>query len=66
MFVQPLHCIAAQLNLPVATLALARSDSAIHGSNERIPIDDLVRHGKVLEALLTARQPSPSSLEAPS
>jgi acetylornithine deacetylase/succinyl-diaminopimelate desuccinylase-like protein len=51
-FAQPLHVFASQFGIPVAALALARQTSAIHGANEHILLDDLVRHGQVLAALM--------------
>lgn len=53
-FTQPLHIFIQHLNVPVAVLALARNDSAIHGPNEHLPIMDLVRHGEVLMELMAA------------
>jgi acetylornithine deacetylase/succinyl-diaminopimelate desuccinylase-like protein len=55
-FAQPLHIFAAEYGIPVAALALARQNSAIHGPNEQIPLDDLLHHARTLANLLSARQ----------
>ncbi len=62
-FAQPLHVLAASLNLPVAVLGLARHSSAVHGSNEQIPLDDLLRHSRVLTEFLQTYQQSPNQAE---
>ncbi len=51
-FAQPLHIITSQLNVPPGILGLARHTSALHGVNEQIPLDDLIRHSQVLTELL--------------
>lgn len=53
-FTVPLHAFAQHLNIPVASLALARNDSAVRGPNEHLPIDDLIYHGQLLVELLVA------------
>lgn len=55
-FAQPLQIFAAAFGMPVAALALARQNSAIHGPNEQIPLDDLLHHGRALADLLRACQ----------
>jgi acetylornithine deacetylase/succinyl-diaminopimelate desuccinylase-like protein len=54
IFAQPLHLFAAEFGMPVAALALARQNSAIHGPNEQLPLDDLLLHGRALIELLAA------------
>ena len=51
-FAQPLYLFNHYLRLPVAVLAMARHDSAVHGPNEQIPLEDLLNHGQMLLALL--------------
>lgn len=53
-FSLPLGLFATALDAPVATVGLARADSAPFGPNEHIPLDDLVRHGQLLTELLLA------------
>ncbi len=48
LFTQPLHTFANYLEIPVATLAIARHNSAEFGANENLPIDDLVNHAHML------------------
>lgn len=53
-FALPLQPLAAALGAPVASVGVARPDSAPHGPDEHVPLDDLVRHGQLLiELLLT-------------
>ncbi|MBX0329805.1 M20/M25/M40 family metallo-hydrolase [Oscillochloris sp. ZM17-4] len=56
----PLAILAAHLGVPYATVGLNRSDSAVHGPDERVLVDDLARHGLLLGELLAAfgREPS--------
>jgi len=53
-FTQPLHTFADHLGTPVAVVALKRNDSAVHGPNERLPLEDLLRHGQLLMELSSA------------
>jgi acetylornithine deacetylase/succinyl-diaminopimelate desuccinylase-like protein len=53
-FAQPLQIFADAFGMPVAALALARQNSAIHGPNEQIPLDDLLHHSQALVTLLSA------------
>jgi acetylornithine deacetylase/succinyl-diaminopimelate desuccinylase-like protein len=43
-----------RLGLSAATVGLTRPDSAIHGPDERILIDDLARHAQLLGEVLAA------------
>jgi acetylornithine deacetylase/succinyl-diaminopimelate desuccinylase-like protein len=65
-FVQPLHILADRLGMPVAALALARQNSAIYGPNERLPLEDLVRHAHILAELLLTYSSQPAQVEVPS
>ncbi|NTW03167.1 MAG: hypothetical protein HGA19_18125 [Oscillochloris sp.] len=49
----PLQVFAQSLRVPVASVGLSRPDSAIHGPNERVPVDDLTRHAVLLGEVLT-------------
>ncbi len=51
-FVQPLHIIARSLQVPAATVGLARHTSSVCGPNEHLPLDDLLRHGELLLDLM--------------
>lgn len=55
-FSQPLHFFAEAFGIPVVALGCARHDSATTAPNERLPLQDLVRHGQVLIELLYARE----------
>jgi len=50
----PLQMFIERLGLSAATVGLARPDSAIHGPDERILIDDLSRHAQLLCEILAA------------
>jgi acetylornithine deacetylase/succinyl-diaminopimelate desuccinylase-like protein len=53
-FTQPLHTFASHLGTPVAVVALKRNDSAVHGPNEHLPLEDLLQHGQLLIELASA------------
>lgn len=53
-FVLPLQLIAARFACPVASVGVAHADSSAYGPDEHIPLDDLVRHGQLLNELLLA------------
>lgn len=53
-FSLPLHIFNHHFNTPVAALGIARHDSLEYGPNERIPLDDLLRHGQMLIELMIA------------
>jgi acetylornithine deacetylase/succinyl-diaminopimelate desuccinylase-like protein len=55
-FAQPLYYFSHGLNMPIATLGLARPASAIYGPNEQIPLRDLTEHSHLLTALLRSHQ----------
>jgi acetylornithine deacetylase/succinyl-diaminopimelate desuccinylase-like protein len=55
-FAQPLYYFSHGLNMPAATLGLARPASAIYGPNEHIPLRDLTEHSHLLTALLRSYQ----------
>ena len=61
-FTQPLHTFADHLGTPVAVVALKRNDSAVHGPNERLPLEDLLRHGQLLMELSSACADQTSSV----
>ncbi len=50
----PLQLFVGCLGLSAATVGLTRPDSAIHGPDERISIDDLSHHAQLLSEILTA------------
>jgi acetylornithine deacetylase/succinyl-diaminopimelate desuccinylase-like protein len=50
----PLQLFIQRLGLPAASVGVARPDSAIHGPDERIPIEDLARHAQLLGEVLAA------------
>ncbi|NNJ12556.1 M20/M25/M40 family metallo-hydrolase [Chloroflexales bacterium ZM16-3] len=50
----PLAILGAHLGVPYATVGLNRSDSAIHGPDEHVLVDDLARHGLLLGEILAA------------
>lgn len=54
IFAQPLYLFHHTCQMPVAAVALARPDSAILGSNEHLPINDLVNHSRHLAEYLVA------------
>jgi acetylornithine deacetylase/succinyl-diaminopimelate desuccinylase-like protein len=54
-FTQPLHLFAEAFGIPVAAVGCARHDSATAAPNERLPLQDLVRHGQLLIELLYIR-----------
>lgn len=57
-FSLPLFFFTEAYGIPAAVLGCARNESAIHGSNEHIPLTDLLRHGTMLADLLAQyRQP---------
>ncbi|NTW97342.1 MAG: M20/M25/M40 family metallo-hydrolase, partial [Oscillochloris sp.] len=49
----PLQIFAERLGLPIASVGLSRPDSAIHGPDERVSVDDLSRHALLLGEILT-------------
>ncbi|MFV9507635.1 MAG: M20/M25/M40 family metallo-hydrolase [Oscillochloridaceae bacterium umkhey_bin13] len=51
-FVLPLQLIAARLACPVASVGVTHADSSAYGPDEHIPLNDLVRHGQLLNELL--------------
>lgn len=53
-FSMPLFYFAEAFGIPVASIGIARSSSAIFGANECIPLPDLVRHGQHLIEVLYA------------
>lgn len=53
-FSQPLALFAKHLQIPIATVGLARNDSAMLAANEHLPLEDLVRHGQLLIELMVA------------
>ncbi|NTV64121.1 MAG: M20/M25/M40 family metallo-hydrolase, partial [Oscillochloris sp.] len=53
-FTLPLQIFTDRFGAPVASIGLCRPDSAIHGPDERVPVDDLVRHAQLLAEILSA------------
>jgi len=53
-FALPLSLFQRGLGIPVASVGLQRADSRPHAANERIALDDLIRHGQLLIELLWA------------
>lgn len=57
-FALPLQLFAEAFQAPLASVAVARADSSPYGSDEHIPVEDLLRHGQLLgELLLTFGTP---------
>jgi acetylornithine deacetylase/succinyl-diaminopimelate desuccinylase-like protein len=50
----PIQPFIERFGLAAATVGLSRPDSAIHGPDERIPIEDLARHAQLLGEILSA------------
>ena len=50
----PLQMFIERLGLAAVTVGFSRPDSAIHGPDERVPIDDLTRHAQLLGEVLAA------------
>jgi acetylornithine deacetylase/succinyl-diaminopimelate desuccinylase-like protein len=50
----PLQMFIERFGLVAASVGIARPDSAIHGPDERVPIDDLSRHAQLLGEVLAA------------
>jgi acetylornithine deacetylase/succinyl-diaminopimelate desuccinylase-like protein len=50
----PLQMFIERIGLAAASVGITRPDSAIHGPDERIPIDDLARHAQLLGEVLAA------------
>lgn len=53
-FSMPLYIFSHRFNTPVAALGIARHDSLEYGPNERMPLDDLLRHGQMLIEVMIA------------